>query len=121
MFNRRNKQIWKNLRLSIHFWLNYPFKMKEVSSSFMMNLIIIITAACISITRDLKGHRILFIVNADHDLTAVHPRVAGSQACQHQAGVVAVLRVSRQGHAALEGFLHLDYIVFSHQNRLLLL
>lgn len=60
------------------------------------------------LTCDLQGNRVLLVVDADHDLAAVQPRVAGAQPRQSQAGVVAVLIVAGQCDAALEGLLHLQ-------------
>lgn len=58
-------------------------------------------------TCDLQGNRVLLVIDAHHDLTAVQPGVTGAQPWQSQAGVVAVGAVTRQHHAALKSLLHL--------------
>ena len=67
------------------------------------------SVAGVSITCNLQGHGVLFVVDAHYHLTAVHARVTGAQTAERQAGVVTVVLVTGQGDTPLECLLNLNH------------
>lgn len=58
-------------------------------------------------TCDLQWDRVLLIIDANHNFTAVQTRVAGTESFQSEASIVSVLIVTWQRYTPLEGLLHL--------------